>query len=45
VQPSWLSFSTTPNQLAVIIEGDDIVVADFGHWNGATVWLPLITLH
>ena len=42
VQPSWLHFSTTPNDVTVTLVAGRIAVVDFGDWNGRAAWLPLI---
>ena len=42
VQPVWLRWSTTPDELAVDQPGGGIVTANFGDWNGRPTYLPLI---
>lgn len=42
VQPAWLRFSTTPDEVGVeVTNGQETIVA-FGDWNGLPAWLPLI---
>ena len=42
VQPPWLRFSTTPNEVTVDVRAGRVAVVDFGDWNGRAAWLPLI---
>lgn len=42
VQPAWLRWSTTPNEVAVAVTNGGEVVVDFGDWNGRPFWLPLV---
>ena len=42
VQPSWLHFSTTPDDVTVTLDAGRVAVVDFGDWNGRSAWLPLI---
>lgn len=41
VQPSWLLFSTTPQQVDVTVNAGEYVTVNFGDWNGMSVWLPI----
>jgi uncharacterized delta-60 repeat protein len=38
----WTRFSSTPDEVAVLVEADDLVSANFGDWNGLNTYLPLI---
>ena len=40
--PPWLRFSSTPNDVLVILSADQDVTVDFGDWNGRPVWVPMI---
>jgi hypothetical protein len=42
VQPSWLRFSSTPNEVTIIITGGEYAVVNFGDWTGLGTWMPLI---
>lgn len=42
VQPAWLRFSTTPDEVTVTVPPGETAVADFGDWHGWPAWLPLI---
>jgi hypothetical protein len=42
VQPAWLRWSTTPNEVTVDVINGQEAIADFGDWNGRPVYLPLI---
>ena len=44
VQPPWLRFSTTPDEVTVTVANGGEALVDFGDWNGParTVWLPLV---
>jgi uncharacterized surface anchored protein len=42
-QPSWLRFSTTPDEVEVSVAHDPAPVIHIGDWNGRPLWLPLLT--
>ena len=42
VQPGWLRWSTTPNEVPVTVVNGQEAIANFGDWNGRPTWLPLI---
>jgi hypothetical protein len=42
VQPSWLRYSTTPDEVVVFVGAGQELRVDFGDWNGVAIWLPLI---
>ena len=41
-QPDWLPWSTTPDEVIVIVAAGDTLTIDFGDWNGRPTYLPLI---
>jgi len=41
VQPPWLRWSTTPNEVTVAVVNGGEARTDFGDWNGRPTWLPL----
>ena len=43
VQPAWLRFSTTPDEVTVPLAVGQQLAVNFGDWNGWPIWLPLIT--
>ena len=42
VQPAWLRWSTTPNEVSVALAASETRIANFGDWNGRQTYLPLI---
>jgi hypothetical protein len=42
LQPAWLRFSSTPDEVRVTVVNGGLAIADFGDWNGWPVWLPLL---
>ena len=42
VQPSWLHFSSTPDEVTVVVAAGEMRTADFGDWSGRFTYLPLI---
>jgi N-acetylneuraminic acid mutarotase len=42
VQPGWLPFSTTPDEVNVTLSGGQTLQVDFGDWAGLAMWLPLV---
>jgi protocatechuate 3,4-dioxygenase beta subunit len=42
VQPPWLRFSTTPDEVPVILAAGETRTVDFGNWDGRATYLPLI---
>ena len=42
VQPAWLRWSTTPDEVSVALAAGETCIADFGDWNGRATYLPLI---
>ena len=42
VQPPWLRFSTTPDEVTLTATNSQEAIVNFGDWNGRSVWLPLI---
>jgi N-acetylneuraminic acid mutarotase len=42
VQPGWLPFSTTPNEVGVSLSSGQARRVDFGDWAGLSIWLPLV---
>ncbi len=43
IQPPWLRFSTTPDEVTIFLAAGDTLTIDFGDWNGRRTWLPLIS--
>jgi len=41
-QPGWLRFSSTPDEVVVVVAAGQALRVDFGDWNGVAIWLPLI---
>ena len=42
VQPGWLRFSTTPNEVTITRSEGGPVTVDFGDWDGRALYLPLV---
>lgn len=42
LNPWWLRFSSTPDEVAVVLEEGGEATADFGDWSGRALYLPLI---
>jgi len=42
VQPAWLRWSTTPDEVSVPLSNGEHAVVNFGDWNGLPGWLPLL---
>ncbi len=42
VQPAWLRWSTTPDEVTVTVTRGQRAIVNFGDWNGRPTWLPLI---
>jgi hypothetical protein len=42
VQPGWLRFSTTPDEVTVVLTAGETRVVDFGDWSGRQTYLPQI---
>ena len=42
VQPDWLRFSTTLDEVAVTLAAGETRTIDFGDWNGRQTYLPLL---
>jgi hypothetical protein len=42
VQPGWLPFSSTPNEVSAVLSGGQTLQVDFGDWAGLAMWLPLV---
>ena len=40
--PSWMRYSSTPDEVTVQIRAGEEGVANFGDWNGRFVYLPLL---
>ncbi|NOZ29170.1 MAG: hypothetical protein GXP39_14130 [Chloroflexi bacterium] len=40
--PLWLRFSSTPDEVLVVLSAGQDVIVDFGDWNGRPVWVPMI---
>ncbi len=42
IQPDWLRWSTTPDEVNVVLAAGETRTVDFGDWNGRPLWLPVI---
>jgi hypothetical protein len=42
VQPAWLRYSSTPDELTVNLAAGQEAIVNFGDWNGLPIWLPLL---
>ena len=42
IQPGWLRFSTTPDEVPVTLATGETRTVDFGDWDGRPTYLPLI---
>jgi hypothetical protein len=42
VQPAWLRYSSTPDEVTVTVVNGQTAIANFGDWNGLPTWLPLL---
>jgi photosystem II stability/assembly factor-like uncharacterized protein len=42
VQPAWLRWSTTPDEVNVPLGNGEHAIVNFGDWNGLPVWLPVV---
>ena len=42
MQPDWVRFSTTPNEMTVALAAGETRTVNFGDWNGRSTYLPLI---
>ena len=42
MQPDWVRFSTTPNEVTVALAAGESRTVNFGDWNGRSTYLPLI---
>ncbi|HEY66263.1 MAG TPA: hypothetical protein G4O02_17060 [Caldilineae bacterium] len=40
--PPWLRFSSTPDEVLVVLSARQDVTVNFGDWNGRPVWMPMI---
>ena len=41
IQPGWLRFSSTPNEMTIALAAGETCITDFGDWNGRSAYLPL----
>ena len=42
LQPDWLRWSTTPDEVTVVLAAGETRTVDFGDWSGRRTYLPLI---
>ena len=42
IQPAWVRWSTTPDEVSVVLMAGETRIANFGDWNGRQTYLPLI---
>ncbi len=42
LQPAWLRFSSTPDEVDATVLSGGLAIVNFGDWNGRQVWLPVV---
>ena len=40
--PTWMRFSSTPDEIALVLRNGEDATVDFGDWDGLSNWLPTI---